>query len=61
MFISIIWRKANNWHFAWNNYNKIIIETKRFPSSVPNMRCYDMLSMILVIITAKFTVKFLND
>ena len=60
MFISIIWGKQRIGILLETTVANIIA-TKRFPSSVPNMRCYDMLCMILAIIAAKFTSKLIFE
>ena len=59
-----ILEKSNQFSFCLERLWQYVIATKRFPSSVPHMRCNEMLSMISVnnIIAAKFTLElFLNN
>ena len=50
-----ILEKSKQLAFCLERLRQNVIATKRFPSSVPTMRCNDMLSMISVNIAAQFT------
>ena len=57
-----ILEKSKQFSFFLERLWQNVIATKRSPSSVSDMRCNDMLSMISVNIAAKFTLElFLNN